>query len=67
MQLIQAIQPNIAAESDKSEAEEVREFTASLKIEQHKDRAVLTASVPLELLRKITVPAGNAVSGTPGP
>jgi hypothetical protein len=55
-QLIQAIQPKVAAQSDKPDADAVRDFTASLKIEQKKDRAVLTATVPIQLVKKIASP-----------
>jgi hypothetical protein len=65
MQLIQAIQPKVAAQTDKPDAAALREFTSSLKIEQHKDRAVLTATLPVQLLRKLATPVGNAVSGSP--
>ena len=34
---------------------EFRELTDSAKIEQHKDKAVLTASIPLELVKQLTV------------
>jgi hypothetical protein len=33
------------------------ELMNSAKIEQHKDRAVLTASIPLDLVRKLTTPS----------
>jgi hypothetical protein len=72
VQLLQAIPPKIAAESDKAEADAVHDFTASIKIDQHKDRAVLTASVPLELLKKLATPMGASgtdagLTGSPGP
>jgi hypothetical protein len=35
----------------------VRELMESAKIEQHKDRAVLTANVPLELVKKLATPS----------
>lgn len=56
VQLLKAIQPKVDAQSDQQDAEAVREFTSSLRIEQHKDRAVLTANLPLELLKKIATP-----------
>lgn len=37
-----------------------REMTDSMKIEQHKDRAVLTANIPLELLKQLTASGSNA-------
>jgi hypothetical protein len=56
IQLIQAIQPKVSAQADKQEADALRQFTSSLKIEQRKDRAVLTASLPLDLLKKLVTP-----------
>ncbi len=67
VQLIQAVQPKVAAQTDKSDAAALREFTSSLKIEQHDDRAVLTAKMPLELLRKLATPSDAAGSGETGP
>jgi hypothetical protein len=65
VQLIQAIQPKVAAQTDKPDAAALREFTSSLKIEQHKERAVLTATLPIQLVRKLATPVGDAVSGSP--
>jgi hypothetical protein len=53
--LIQAIQPKVEAQSDAADAAAVRQFTGSIKLEQHKDRAVLTANLPLGLLRSLSV------------
>src|SRR5271170_7705917 len=36
-----------------------RELTDSTKIEQHKDRAVLTANIPLELIKQLTSSTGG--------
>jgi hypothetical protein len=36
---------------------EFQQMTDSAKIEQHKDRAVLTANIPLDLVRKLTTPS----------
>ena len=63
VQLLQAIQPNVAAEADKPDADAMRDFTSSLKIEQHKERAVLTATLPLQLLKKMATPANATGSG----
>ncbi|HEX9200849.1 MAG TPA: hypothetical protein VF865_14920 [Acidobacteriaceae bacterium] len=60
VQLMQAIQPKIAAQSDKLDAEAVQELTSSIKVEQHKDRTVVTASLPLELLKKLTTPTNGS-------
>ena len=57
LHLVQLIQPKVEAQSDAGDAAAVREFTSSIKIEQHKDRAVLTASVPVELLKQLASPA----------
>jgi hypothetical protein len=56
IQLMQLIQPKVAAHTDKPDADALRQFSSSLKIEQHKDRAVLTASLPLDLLKKLAAP-----------
>jgi hypothetical protein len=60
VQLVQAIQPKVEAQVDKPDADALRQFTASLKVEQHKDRAIFTASVPLELLKKLATPIDSA-------
>jgi hypothetical protein len=65
LQLFEAIQPKIEAQTDGADAEAVRKLAASVKIEQHKDRAVLTASVPLEMVRKLTSPESAAGAGEP--
>jgi hypothetical protein len=67
LQLVRAIQPKVEAQSEASDAEAVGKFSASIKIEQHKERAVLTASVPLQLLRQIASPeaATGPVPGQP--
>jgi hypothetical protein len=36
---------------------EIHELMNSAKIEQHKDRAVLTANIPLDLVKRITTPS----------
>jgi hypothetical protein len=61
VQLFQAIQPAAAMQSDKADADAVREFTTSLKIDQHKEHTVLTATVPLLLLKKIATPLSDSV------
>jgi hypothetical protein len=45
------MQPNAPADA------EVRELMNSAKIEQHKDRAVLTANIPLELIKRLATPS----------
>jgi hypothetical protein len=66
LRLVQAIQPKVSAQSGTPDADAVRDFAASLKVEQHKERAVLTASLPLELLKKLAAPPSAAPS-TPQP
>ncbi len=39
---------------------DVKELVSSLKVEQHKDRSVLTATVPLNFIRKLVAEAPNA-------
>ena len=70
LRIFQAIQPKIEAQSESSDAEAMREFTASIQIEQHKDRAVLTANLPLQLLKKLVTPESTILpdlSDTPKP
>jgi hypothetical protein len=65
VQLIQAVQPKVEKQADKPDADALRQFTSSLKIEQHKDRMILNASLPLDLLKQMATPMGDAVSGAP--
>jgi hypothetical protein len=66
-QLFVAIQPKVVAQEDKADADAVRQFTSSLKIEQHRDRAVLTASLPLEWMKKMVTPVSAAGIGATDP
>ena len=50
---IQQGQPQIPADAS------LRSLISSLKIEQHKDRAILTGTVPLDLLKQLTAPAAS--------
>jgi hypothetical protein len=54
LRLVQMVQPKVEAQSDPSDTEAVRQFTSSIKIEQHKDRAVLTANLPLQMLKQLS-------------
>jgi len=56
LHLVEIIQPKVEAQSNAADAEALRQFTGSIKVEQHKDRAVLTASVPLELAKRLANP-----------
>jgi hypothetical protein len=63
--LLQSIEPKVVAQSDKPDADALRDFTSSIKIEQHKDRAVLTAKLPMELLKKLATPMSDPESELP--
>jgi hypothetical protein len=58
---LQPIQPHSTADGA------LRETIDSLKIEQHKDRAVLTANIPIDLLHQITAPDSPAAQSGPAP
>ena len=60
--LVQSIQPAVDAHADRQGDEALRGFTSSIKVEQHKDRTVLTASVPIGLLKKLMTPSSNSDS-----
>jgi hypothetical protein len=61
IQILQVIPPKLAAQAEKTDADAMRDFIGSLKVEQHKDRAVITASVPLELIKRIAAPQNAPV------
>ena len=61
VQILQAIPPKLAAEAEKTDAEAMHEFIDSLKVEQHKDRAVVTANVPLDLIKRVATPTAATV------
>lgn len=64
VQLLQALPPKLEAEAEKTDAESMRAFVASMAVDDHKDRIVLTANVPLELVKRITSPAaGTTIVG----
>jgi hypothetical protein len=54
LQLVQAIQPKVEAQSDAADVAAMQKFVGSIKIEQHKDRAILTATIPPELFRSLS-------------
>ena len=56
LRIFRAIQPKIEAQSETPDAEAVRQFAASIQIEQHKDRTTLTANLPEQLLKKLVTP-----------
>ncbi|GAC1428312.1 MAG: hypothetical protein NVSMB62_26190 [Acidobacteriaceae bacterium] len=58
--LVQAMQPKVDAQADAAQAEAVRDFTKSIHVEQKRDRAILTASLPVEIFRRFTLPSETA-------
>jgi hypothetical protein len=56
LRVFQAMQPALAGHSHSPDDVAMRQMVESIKIEQHKDRAVLTASVPLELAKRLAAP-----------
>jgi hypothetical protein len=64
--VVQTIQPLIARQTDKSDADALRSFTSSIKVEQHKDRAVLTASLPFQLIRSFVSGVEPSSVANPG-
>ena len=65
MLIAQAIQPKIEAQSDDADAQAMREFISSMQIEQHKERAVLTANLPVPLLKKMVTPESAIAPDSP--
>ena len=63
LHLFLALQPKVAAQAESPDAAALRSFTESIQIEQHKDRAVLTAAVPLLVLKQLTTPDGADAAG----
>jgi len=63
VQLLQAIPPKLASRAQGSDAEAMRDFISSMKVEQHKDRAIVTANVPLDLLKRIATPENAGAVG----
>jgi hypothetical protein len=65
LQLIQLIQPKIQAQTDEADNQAITQFVSSIQIEQHKERAVLTANLPLQLLKKLVTPEGALLPESP--
>jgi hypothetical protein len=61
--LVSAMQPQ--ADGGTPEEKAFGGLTSSMKVEQHKDRAVFTASLPIELIKSLTTTAGVADSRAP--
>ena len=60
--LAQTIQPLVAAQSSPADAKALGDFASSIKVEQHKDRAVLTANLPLDLIKSLAAGAAPAAT-----
>ena len=56
LRMFQALQPVLAGHSHSPDDAAMRQFVESIKIEQHKERAVLTANMPLDLAKKLATP-----------
>lgn len=63
--VVQTIQPLVARQTDKPDADALRSFTSSLKVEQHNDRAVITASLPFQLIRSFVNGVEPATAANP--
>jgi len=61
IQILQTIPPQLAAHAPADDAEGMRDFLSSMKIEQHKDRAIVTANVPFDLIRRLTAPENVSI------
>ncbi|HWB31728.1 MAG TPA: hypothetical protein VG714_01015 [Acidobacteriaceae bacterium] len=68
IRIVKSIQPLVMAQSNQADADAVRSLTSSLKVEQRKDRVVLTASMPVQLIRGLTLRDKETSPATvPGP
>lgn len=56
LHLVAAVQPNLDQHTDPAQAAAVRTMMQSIQVEQHHDRVVLTASVPVEVFRRMADP-----------
>ena len=65
VQILQAIPPKLAAQAEKTDADAMHDLIDSLKVEQHKDRIVVTGNVPLGLLRSIATPENRPIVPPP--
>lgn len=61
IQILQTIPPKLAAHAPADDTEGMRDFLSSMKIEQHKDRAIVTANVPFDLIRRFTAPENVSI------
>jgi hypothetical protein len=61
--LVQSMQPPADPQAEKPGDQALRDFIASMKVEQHQQRTVITASLPVELIKTLaasTVAADSA-------
>jgi hypothetical protein len=52
--LVQIAQPKVEAHSNPTGMANLRQFTSSIRVEQHHDRTVLTAVLPLDMLKQLS-------------
>ena len=64
LQILQTLPPKLAAHAPADDTEGMRDFLSSMKIEQHKDRAIVTANVPFDLIRRLTAPENVSIVPT---
>jgi hypothetical protein len=57
LRLVKSVQQTQAQIQGSPADPSIRDLINSAKIEQHKDRAVLTANIPLDLVKKLTIPS----------
>lgn len=57
LHLVRAVQPKLDVHTDAAQADAIHTFMQSMEIEQRHDRVILTATVPLELFRRLTAPS----------
>ena len=64
--LLKAVPPKLAAEEEKTDADAVREVIESIAVERKKDRVVLTANAPFDLVRRLAATAPAAADPAAG-
>ncbi len=63
--LVQTMQPLPNPQADKPEDQALRTFISSMQVEQHKDRAIITASLPIDLVKTLAAPISGATPQPP--
>lgn len=61
LNLVRAVQPKLETYTDATQGQAIHSFMQSMEIEQRRERVILTATVPIELFRRMT---GSGASGT---